>query len=145
MKKKNLVSGVAMADHRIWVTYYQKNPYGLPEFFLAPFVYKRLSELLHDDFVLTCFATVLKPRMNCILHISALSRKKISSIETCSDNWEFSSKDIHIPSVLPYLSESRNEPWEWDSSLVCPWQSPYTLHIHQWRAPSLDPPLEIHP
>ena len=57
--------------------------------------------------------------MNCILHTSALSRKKFfvfhSSKETCSDTWEFSSKDTHTSSFLSYLSASRREPWKWDS------------------------------
>ena len=57
--------------------------------------------------------------MNCILHTSALSRRKFfvfhSSKETCSDTWEFSSKDTHTSSFLSYLSASRREPWKWDS------------------------------
>ena len=57
--------------------------------------------------------------MNCILHTSALSRRKFfvfhSSKETCSDTWEFSSKDTQTSSFLSYLSASRREPWKWDS------------------------------
>ena len=67
----------------------------------------------------SCFVTVFKPRLNCILHTSALSRKKFLvfhySKETCSVDWEFSSKDTHTSSFLSCLSESRREPWEWDS------------------------------
>ena len=61
-------------------------------------------------------------------HFSFVKKKFFvfhSSIETCSDNWEFSSKDTHTPQCSILLVRE----WEWAlgmrlSSLGSLWQSP---------------------